>query len=131
MAKLKAMFGTDIEKEVDGVWLELDGGLRLKIARFENTNHLREMNKGARRQLNSRLTGNVDQDALDLIQMQSVAKTVLVDWDGIEDESDVPVVYSPETALKLFKEFRDLYRTVLVFAQNVDNYKLQDDDEGN
>lgn len=137
MAKLNEL-KTDVKKETNGMWLDFALGIRLKIARARNPNYqelLRELTEPHRSDLRK---DQVEQKVIDAtadILKQVRAKTILLDWENIEDEKGVEIPYSPEKALEFFRdpELKDFYSFVVISSEDRDNFKknLVEDSEKN
>lgn len=105
-------FRTDLDREVEGVWVDIGKGAKLKIARIGNPKYkevFSEQAKPYRRQIRS---GNLSDEVAERILAKSLAETVLLDWEGLEENGE-PLPYSKKAALDLltnpqYKDFRDL-----------------------
>lgn len=114
----------DAEKIEDGAWIgdipEM-GGLRLKVRGLQNA-HFRRMQAKlldavprAQRQ-----GGRVDPDVMDRITAQCLAGTVLLDWEGLEDENGGALAYDKALAADLVTkpEFRR-FREAVIYAATI------------
>ena len=137
MAKL-AQFETDLDKELAGVWVDYDDGIRLLVARIGNPKYAKLI-KRLRKPHERRLArADLDSDLLTGLIQKAMASTVLLGWENItEDQEDeegniveVEVPYSAEKALDYLTnpKLRDFYADVLTFATQQENY-LQDAEE--
>jgi hypothetical protein len=54
---------------------------------------------------------------------------VIVDWDGIYDRDGQKIPYSKEKALELLKRLPALRDAVLICAQDIDNFRIEDAEE--
>lgn len=61
--------------------------------------------------------------------MQAYARTVVVGWEGFNDESGEPVPFSPEECVELFVACPELFDRVTIFAAQRGNYRAQQLDE--
>lgn len=102
-------FKTDEKKEIEGSWEEMGDGGSVLVARAGNKNYadeFRKIPKGIRRMIEA---GNLASNAMDEVICKLLAKTVLLDWKGIEDEGK-EIKHSIETAaimLMKYPEFRE------------------------
>jgi len=105
-------FATDLDLEENGVWVDIGDGARLKLARIGNpayTKLQRELAKPLRQQLRR---NSVPQDKLLDIQLQLLSRTVLLDWEGLEDDKGKKIKYSTENAFQLMRDLKDFRRLV-------------------
>lgn len=102
-------YKTDKKAEVEGVWIEIDTGVELRIARLNN-----EKAKELRRSLEKpyRNFQSVPDKVNEDIMRKVVARTVLLDWRGMTDGSGA-VAYSAEKAEELFVEYPDFLNDVV------------------
>jgi hypothetical protein len=115
---------TDINKEVEGVWVDFASGIRLKIARARNpkyTELLQSLVEPIKLEVRN---GKIDAEKFAEILFEVRAKTILLDWKNIE-ENGVEVPYSSEKAMEYFKnpELKDFYNFVIIISENADQYK--------
>jgi hypothetical protein len=124
-----ASFKFDRKKAEEGVWVDIYQGLRFLIARMPNSRleqRLAKVGKAQQRAL--RFGGNAE--LLKGTTMEAVAHCVLLNWEGLTKEDNVtPIPYSPATAVALFEEYPEFFRTVVELAQ--DQSLFQDDNLGN
>ena len=126
---------TDLQKEDNGVFVDFELGIRLKIARARNSAYrklMRELTEPHRKTIRE---DGMEIEALEDILKQVRAQTILLGWENIEDKADNPIEYSPEQALAFFNdpELRDFYTFVVMQSENMDNFKkeLIEDSEKN
>ena len=124
MARIDAI-RADLDKESKGVWVPYELGIELKVARLGNPAYQAVLTSlvNARKALLGCLELSADQRAD--VQKQAVARTVLMDWRGIEDEQGNPVLYSPEKALEWFRdpELWRLYTFILMVALEEERFR--------
>lgn len=115
---------TDINKEVEGVWVDFSMGIRLKIARARNPKYTELLQALVAPVKIEVRDGKINQDELEDILKQVRAETILVGWENIE-ENGVEVPYSSERALEYFMnpELKDFYHFVVIVSENADQYK--------
>ena len=137
---LRKQFGTDTSRENDGVWVELGDGARILVARYGNAKQKklgRRLARPHRHQLRDIDTSEAAARTVEDLEKQTVAHCVLLDWEGIlmPDDKGVekPLDYSPDVALKLFKDIDDFFLTVVEIARDRANFAAidQEDTVGN
>ena len=125
-------FRTDEQAEVEGIWQNIGGGARLRLARLNNPRY-RKLYQRLTRDYRAQLEmGLMPDEVHDPILCQCLAETVLLEWENIQfDGEELP--YSKDNALHTLtqlKEFRDL---VLRLAAGAEAYRkhLQEEDQKN
>jgi hypothetical protein len=121
---LRRAFATDPALEQDGVWLELGEGARIRVARFNNHRHraLRERLLRPHRAL--LLAGrDLDPETDKQIAVACLARTILLDWQGVVDDDGLPVPFSVESAEALLTELADFRELVAGHAMRVENFR--------
>ena len=122
MSKLYRHYRTDPEKDTKGVWIEFPAaGVRLRIARAGITNKryqaaLEKALKPYRRALGK---GLMDDDTAKKIVMKVFADTIVMDWEGLEDEDGQPVEFSAEACFKVFSDLPEFFGDVQGEAQDL------------
>lgn len=126
-------FATDEKKELLGTEVVLERGVSLLIARADNTNFLKAIQKEVD-DIAEKTAGMSEDEAYDFDRkslLVVLAKTVLLGWKGLSYKGK-PIKYSEDNAVMLLahKDFRKL---VMEHASKFSNYKaqLEDADEKN
>ena len=126
-ANLAAQFGTDKDKEEQGVWIPLADKIRVKIRRFKS-----KASQDARTEFQKPYIAMIRRDSLseevsvEILEKQ-MAKAIIVDWEGITDDAgnDIPCTYENKLAiLKALPDFRD---EIAALAIARDSFKAEDD----
>lgn len=121
-----ASLKTDETAEQEGVLFDYYGGSKLRIARSNN-----KRAEALRRKLirdNAMLLDTDDDKNADLYlkwDCQVLAETILLGWEGIEDEEGNPVEATLENRLKAVSEFKDFREDVLRMSGLRDRYKAE------
>lgn len=122
----------NVNLETEGVWVDYDSEFKVKVARMGNPNFEAYVNKMTKTFLGdgfSRGSEKIqDPQVLQEITQKAMAKTVLLDWAGLEDDEGNQIPYSPEKAYELLSDpkFKDFYRDITQIANNGKRYR----DEG-
>lgn len=116
-------FRTDETKEVEGVWSELGDGARIKVARIGNPEWLKQRRAFEAPHRDALAAGALPQELSEQIAVKAMARSILVDWEGIY-EGAKPVKYSVADAERLLaiKDFRAL---VMDLAVNQERFRLK------
>jgi hypothetical protein len=119
-------YKTDKTAETAGVWVEIDVGVELKIARINNEkarNERRALEKPYRNF--AEIPAHVSEDILRKV----VARTVLLDWKGVTDADGADLgEYDPAKAEKLFKDFPDFLNDVVSLSVARETFQTETTD---
>ena len=116
-------YATDEKAEVEGTIMEV-GEAKLTIARIGNKKYSRKLSKLYERNRKALERKDDTADALsDKIMIDVLSETVLLGWEGIDDEKGKPMPYSKDNAVKLLglKDFRKL---IMELAGDESEFKL-------
>jgi len=97
-------------------------GNKLIVARSGNTNFkkvFRELLKPFKEEFDS---GRMSEEQSNEIMIDCVAKTILVGWTNLKDVDGVEHKYSYDNAKALLTDDKDAYDSIMIFAENIDNY---------
>lgn len=118
---------TDRNAENDGVWIDYEGGLRLKIARLNSEKHQQAMIAKQREFRKRRRLGNtteISAEALRRLTCESMADNILLDWENMV-EGGKAIEYSRAEAIRLLHDVPEFYRLVEDEATNVENFRAE------
>lgn len=107
-------FGSDADKEVEGVWHDVDWGdtkFSLKVAALGNPDYKLFVRKESlKKRYTMRSTNEKSIQALDSLHVVALAKTVLKDWKGINVDGLEDAPYSVQLGEQVLKldRFREL-----------------------
>lgn len=117
-------FKTDANLEKSGIELEYGENSKgqpilIRIARAGGANsaynkRLEVLTKPYRRQIQ---TETIDNKVLEKIVAQAFAETVVLGWEGVEDEDNNELTFSVDNVVKLFNDLPDLYKDIQEQAQ--------------
>lgn len=124
-----ARFKTNRTAEEDGKWIDLGGGLKVKIRRFlaKKSAEVRDELEKPYRARGGKVT--IPPDVLKDITYQHIAKGILVDWEGVFDNDGSEIKYTADTAYKLMTELPDLATIIVQEAIDFDNFKDEEKKE--
>lgn len=102
-------YKTDKSAEENGVWVELEGGEKIKVARANCKASL-----ALRRKLEKPYANfsTVPAEASEKIAVELAAQVLVKDWSGFVDEDGKEIPFSVEKARELFTELKDLLNDV-------------------
>jgi len=117
MAKLSQLM-TDPTKNEQGIWVDYDDGMRLRVCSTSKRAY-EEARESLLRPHRRRIRDDrMSPSEIAEVIKPAVARHLLVDWEGLEDEDGNEIPYTPEKALELFNNplLEDLYVTVMEVA---------------
>jgi hypothetical protein len=117
-------FVTDKAKEIGGVWYDVGEGFRLLVARDGNPSYL----KAAREQYKlheQALKGPGRDELAERIQADVVSRTILLGWEGLENEEGKAIDYSPDTACACLIQSHDFAKLVDSIANRQELYRAE------
>lgn len=122
-------FRTDENLEVEGVWVDIGDGGKVKVARLGNPNH-RKVSQALGRPHQAQIRANrLRPEVAEKLGIQATAQAILLDWEGITDDDGKPVPYSQGKALDLLTEFKDFRDLVLEIAGEMETFREQEIEE--
>lgn len=118
----------NLKTESEGVWVTYAGDLQVKLARIGSPAYeklLRKLSKPHTRQLRD---NSLDNDVAELMTQKAIARHILLDWKGVEDDAGKEVLYSEKKALEILTDpkYRDFYRDILAMAQERATFNKED-----
>jgi len=122
------LYQTDQKKERDnGVEVEFPGGVKLWIRRAGGNNvayekALDEVMKPYRRQLQQ---GLLDEGKARELEARVYARGVIINWEGVTDESGAKMDCTEENIVKLFTDLPDLFVEVKQQATDIANFRVE------
>lgn len=128
---LKKVFATDKVKTDQGIWVDFDDGISIRIRRI-SSKPVQDKNE----ELNAPYSNNVRRGKLpdsvaedNLIKL--IAGGIISDWKGILDDKGKEIPYSPENAYEIIKDedLADFRLEVLNISQDRALYKKKADEE--
>ena len=127
-----ALYETDPQKEIEGIWVPLNPPIRFKIARMYNDEYMRGMRKLIKPHKRQMDSGRVPDEIMKEIGVKAMAKWLVKDWENVEVNGE-PYPYSEENAISLLTKLPDLQRVVNGYAQDADAYlkNVQEEDAKN
>ena len=112
----------------DGVWVSYSG-VKLKIGRAGSTEWLKaqeDLERPFKKKIEKgTLSATVKRD----LNVRNLARTILLDWDGVIDENDKPVAYNEEIGTQALLDDPDLLEFVMDTALDNDNFRTEQVDK--
>ncbi len=121
---IRKHFGTNQKAEEAGTWVDIGQGARIRVARNTNTRY-REKLRDILRPYRGAISANaLDDKTSHALLAKAFAGTVLLDWQGIEEDGK-PLAYTIEDAERLLRDAPEFYRSVESFASDVGLFRDQ------
>lgn len=120
-------FAVDIEKEVEGVWVDIGDRTRLKIARANNPAYNKLFLKLSQPYSRMAKNGLMPENKARELFAEVTAKTILLDWENLElDNQNIP--YSIEKAQEILQnpEFQPFKKFIDEFSQDEANFRQEE-----
>jgi hypothetical protein len=122
------LFTTDLQKEVEGVWVEYGKGVEWKIARAGNDEHARLQRSMARaNQALFNMSDEASQEAQQKLIQRLYAQAILKDVRGLTMNGE-EVKYTVDLGLKALAK-KDFFDWVHSHAKQMEAYQTQAEDE--
>lgn len=123
MPSIYDSFKTDVSAERDGIDLDF-GDFKVTIARSGGAN--KKYEQLVRRKLD-RYKRAIQFDALPeetarRVLIECYAEAVVLGWEGVLDENELPIPYSVENAIKLFTELPEFFNQVREESDKIANF---------
>jgi hypothetical protein len=129
----QAMIDPELDRE--GRWAEFVPGMRFRIARMDNKRALDSHRQRLADEQARVGRAKIAPEVLGEIALETLARHVLLGWDGVDDADGKPIPYSPEKALEFLRDerCRDLRRFLEEAASDAAAYhaSARKDAEGN
>lgn len=123
---IRKFFGTNERTEAAGTWVDIGHGARIRVARNTNPRY-REKLRDVLRPYRGAITANaLDDKTSHGLMARAFAGTVLLDWDGIE-ENGKPLPFTVEDAERLLRDAPEFFRVVESFAADVGLFREQNE----
>jgi len=128
MADLKKLFGTDQNKEKEGVWQDMGDGLKMRIARIGNPNYQKRFQALSKPHRRALRRGTLSDEIAEQLLIKCLAETIVLDWEGVEENGET-IPYSVDNAIRILTDYPDLRNYVNDIANEMEGYKEDADEE--
>ena len=120
----------DLDKEKEGVWVDIDATTRLCIARMYNPKFNKLFEKLAAPYKNAVKRGMLGDDKANELMNKAISKTILIDWEGLTSDGK-PLKYSPDTAFDILndKRYVTFRQMILDVAEDEAVYRAEEIEE--
>lgn len=124
MPSVYEMFGTDAEKEKNGVEVDF-GSFKFTVGRAGPTNprYVKALESRTRPHKRAIETGTIDQELAKQIDREAFVEGCMIGWEGITDEHNNVIPFSYDAAVKLFTDLPDLFLFIKEEAKKGDLFR--------
>ena len=109
---LYGLFKTNSNLEINGIWIEYGKETRIKIARAggQNKQYLAaatKMNTEYKHQIANDL---LEEELAEKLLMDVFVDTVILDWEGVTDEQENLLEFTPDNVRQVMNDLPDLFQ---------------------
>lgn len=126
MLDLRKRYQTDLKAEEEGVWVPLEDNGRIKVARQGNKRHAQFLTEAMApyRSILGVPGAKLSDELATKISIEAMAKTILLDWDGIaQDGQELP--YSVEAAISILTDAPEFREIVFKASNTFETFRLE------
>lgn len=122
---LYSKYKTDPSKETEGVWVDFDDNIKLKLARAggRNQQYLKSIERETKPYRRALQNGTIPVEVADNIIRKVYAETVVLDWENVTDENGKVLSYSKENCLKLLTDLPEFFAEIKSVAENMEMFR--------
>ncbi len=126
MAKLSSLKQSKAKID-EGVWVEFEAGIRIRVTSINNKRYTECVEKLLKPHLRRIRSGIMTIQERSQLIKPAVAKYLLLDWDGIEDDDGQVIKYSSAKAQEIFdnEEYVDFFNFVIESANEQQLFRDQ------
>lgn len=108
---IHAMFKTDKDLEKNGIVINYDDTIKVRIARAggANTRYLKTLERKSKPYRRAIDQGTMNPEVANQILREAYAEAVILDWEGITDEDGNEIPFTKENCVKLFEDLPDFF----------------------
>lgn len=121
MFDLSKKYDFDPNKEVDGVWEQIEGGASLLIARMGNLNFQKAYGKIPKAMQLSIDNKTIEDEDSGIILSNILAKTILLNWKGV-GENKKELKYSEKSAAEYLLKYPDFRSLVIDLSNDLEKF---------
>lgn len=120
---LRKAYGTDLEKEENGVEVELEPGVFVTICRIGTKGFSDSYRRKTKKYQHLIKRGkSIPEDKSQEILIDLYAKYILVGWRGLELDGE-PLEYNEENAKKILAEFKDFRNLIAEMSMDAELFR--------
>lgn len=126
---IHAVYKTNRDKEVEGVWYKADGDLEFLIARMGGANEKAMLEATSKFYLPfaDKINNNeLSNEEVEKISLRAFSHICIKGWKNVKEEVDgemIDIEYCPEKMTDILVDLPELQNELINFAQNRDSFK--------
>lgn len=122
------IYETDVSLEENGVWIALAKDVKVKVAAFGNQKHKDIIDRLFAPYKTQHRKGTLDKTIEEDLHTKAMAKTILLDWEGIVDKDGSVIPYSPDKAYELLSKesMRRFKNDIVGLASEAETFRAQE-----
>lgn len=126
---LRKQFKTDKDKEENGIWVDFENGIRIRVRRLSSQASLNARKEAEKPYVVKVRSGKISDEIAEEIAIQQLARGVIADWEGITDENDEAVPYTPDAAYEILKDddLKEFRAELIQISLDRDTFKADAD----
>jgi hypothetical protein len=122
------MYGTDKEKEENGIWIHYGKDISFKVARASKVNAkygkaLERLMKPYQKQIR---LNTLSDDVASNVMIEAFCEGILLDWKGVTNKEGEEMKYSKENAIKLMNDLPDLFEDLQEQSNSMTLFKEEE-----
>jgi len=126
MADIGKSYRTDKQAEIEGVWVPLNDGIEVRVARIGSAPYLKIWEREVRPYRAQMDRGLLSDEKQTEILIKVMSEAVLLDWKNIEYPSGKKFPYSPANASTLLTELPDFRADIVFLANQQATYRAEE-----
>jgi len=117
-------FGTDKQKEEQGIWISLGEDAEVLVARLGNKQYIDAIKRLTTPHKVALRNKSLPEDLSFDITVKAMAEAVLLGWKGMQ-ENGKNLAYSREAAERLLKDYPDFREQIAGIAADMENFRAE------
>lgn len=122
-------YSVNDKDSVEGKWVPIGKDAELKIARLNNEPYRDFIKKKLKPYKSAMRAGAVDEDVINAVVVQAMARHILLDWKGLK-ESGKPLIYSIEECERVLRDKEQFRELVAALANDADLFRDAELEDG-
>jgi hypothetical protein len=126
MSKFSERYATNTQIEEDGQWVDFGEGIKVRVRRL-NSKFSRDVRRKLEKPYTAMYRGREMPESLqEELMVKQLAQAIVVDWEGVEDESGKTMPFSMDNAVKIFTVYRDFRDDVVTASMERATFQTEE-----
>lgn len=127
-------YGTDKQKEENGVWVEMLDGSKWLLARGNSIRSRKALNNARKPfrqhiQRSERMNADLPEDISDKINLEWASTGLVLNWEGVTGKDGNALPFSKENVKTILNDLPDLFEEVVRVVSSSGNFTAQLNEE--